>query len=195
MNIVVRDNSGTKELSLAGVLSGERIIYLNGQIDYGMAVEFAQKITWFSNDDPTKPVKVFITSDGGMVEAGMMIYDIIRGSSLPIKLYCLGKAYSMAAVIFASGRNGRYILEHSRVMIHEPLIAGGLGGKTSSIQQTAENMMATKKMLDGLIAGHTGQPLETVEGLTKEDKFFTAQEAVEFGMADAVLSFAEMIGA
>lgn len=194
MNIAIKSNSGTQEVGLNSLLLGQRIIYLTGEVNDAMALNFAQQATYMNAQDAQAPIKVFIDSCGGSVQDGLTIYDIIQSSPAPMTLYCLGKAYSMGAVLFASGRHGRYVLPHSRIMIHEPLLQSGVGGKTSSIQTMAESMLRTKRQLAEIIAEHTGQPLKKLDKMLKEDTFFDAQEAVDFGLADGIQGLDEMMG-
>lgn len=165
---------------------------MNGVIDMHMANDFLQQVMYFAEKEKDRPVKVFINSPGGSVEAGLLMYDVIQTGPVPLELYCVGSAYSMAAILFASGRHGRYLLPHSKVMIHEPSLEAGIGGKTSSIRLLAMDMAKTKDDLDTLLAQHTGHPKEEIDELTKEDRFFTAPEAVDFGLADGIKDFADM---
>ena len=112
MNTVIKDTNGIHELSLDASLTMKRIIFLEGDIDDAMAGRFTKQLMAFWADDPDSMVKVFINSDGGSIDAGMVIYDAIQSSLMPIRLYGIGRAYSMAAVILASGRHGRYLLPH-----------------------------------------------------------------------------------
>ena len=195
MQTAMKSVNGIQEISVEALLSEQRIIYIEGTITYELAANFARQILYLSQQDSSQPVKVFISSDGGEIDAGMMIYDIIQSSAAPLELYCLGKAYSMAAVLLCCGQHGRYILPHSKVMLHEPLIQYGVSGKTSSIQTVAESMMKTKLDMEKILARHTGQSLERLADITKTDHFFSAQEAVEFGLVDGIKDFNEMLGA
>lgn len=193
MNVAIKSNSGMHEVGLNALLLGQRVIYLTGEVNEAMALNFAQQAAYMNSEDDKAPIKVFIDSNGGSVQDGLTIYDIIQGSPAPMKLYCMGKAYSMAAVLFASGQHGRYMMPHSQLMIHEPLIQTGVAGKTSSIQTVAESMLRTKKQLAEILAQHTKQPLGKLEKVMKEDTFFTAQQAVEFGLAEGVKGFGDMM--
>ena len=193
MNTITRSNQGVQEVSIEAMARSLRRSYLFGEVTDEIAMNFAKEVAYFQQEDSGKPVKVFINSPGGSVEAGMFIYDIIQTAGVSIKLYCLGKAYSMAAIIFACSKHGRYLLPHSKIMIHEPLIQSGIGGKTSSVQTLANDMLRTKASLAEVLQEHTGQPAEKLEEVMKDDTFFTAQEAVDFGLADGIKGFAEMM--
>ena len=193
MNTIIRTNQGVQEISVEAWARSLRRCFLFGEVTDDMAMAFAKEIARFQAEDPSEPAKVFINSPGGSVGAGMLIYDIIQTAGVPIEMYCLGKAYSMGAIIFACGKNGRYMLPHSKVMIHEPLIQSGIGGKTSSVQTLANDMLRTKASLAEVLQKHTGQSAEKLEEVMKNDTFFTAQEAVDFGLADGVKGFDEMM--
>lgn len=190
---IVKDSCGTREVSVDAVMNGKRVMFLTGDIDYGTALYFVQQIMFFAQEDITKPVKVFISSNGGAIEAGMVIYDAIRTTKLPLEMYCIGRAYSMAAVILAAGKHGRYILPHSRVMIHEPGADFQLQAKTSSLRAASEMMMSVKNEMDKIIAELTGHEVEEITEITTKDRYYTAEEAVEFGFVDAVKGLDEML--
>ena len=117
MQTVLTDINGTHELSLEALLRGSRTIFLTGEIDGAMAQDFARQILLFSQEDPSAPVKVFLDSPGGEIDAGLVIYDILQSSPAPVELNCIGHAYSMAAILFASGRNGRYLLPDRKSVV------------------------------------------------------------------------------
>ena len=195
MNVAIAGANGLNEVSIESFLSGKRVLFISGMIDQKQASDFVKQIMFFSdNEENDLPVKIFIDSEGGELDAGFVIYDVIQSAPMPVELYCVGKAYSMAAVILACGKNGRYILPHSQVMIHEPLVPFGVGGKSSSIKNLSEALMKVKYDLDAILAKHTGQSVKTLAKATATDKFFSAEEAVDFGLADKVLSFGEMLG-
>jgi ATP-dependent Clp protease protease subunit len=124
----------------------------------------------------------------------MVIYDAIQSSPVPVEVYCVGKAYSMGAVLLACGKKGkRYLLPHSRVMIHEPLIPYGVGGKTSSIQTISESLLKAKRSMEEILAKHTGKTADEIAEATKTDHYFSAEEAVEFGLADGIMGLDEMM--
>lgn len=195
MNTVLYNSNGYQELTIDGLLQSKRMIYIEGEINDELAMKVTKKMTQLTQEDPLEPVKIFINSGGGSIDAGMVIYDIIQSAPMPIKLYCTGKAYSMAAVLFASGQHGRYLLPHSKVMIHEPLIPYGVGGKTSSVQTIASDLLKTKEEMIKILSKHTGQTLKKLRNITKNDTFFKGEEAVEFGLADEVIGFDKMMEA
>lgn len=194
MILSIRSSSGYNIVPVDTLMAGKRVFSIEGSITSEMAQEFMMSIAYYQIENPSIPVKVLINSSGGSIDAGMVIYDTIQGAKVPIELYCTEKAYSMGAVIFACGKHGRYILPHSKVMIHEPLVMSNIQGKTSSIRELSDDLNKVKAEMDELIAKHTGKALEEVEKATSKDTYFTADEAVAFGLADKVVDFSEMIG-
>ena len=192
--IAVKNVNGVQTMPVDALLGQRRIVYVCGEITDAMAIEFVQQIMYLNYEDDVMPIKVFINSGGGEINSGMMMYDVIQKSRAPVQLYCIGKAYSMAAVLLACGKKGnRYLLPHSKVMIHEPLIPYGVGGKSSSVQTISESLLKTKREMEELLAKHTGKTAEEIAENTKTDHFFEAEEAVSFGMADAIKEFDEMM--
>ena len=130
---------------------------------------------------------IYITSPGGSVSAGLALQDALEAYPYGYDIICCGLAASMGAVLLAGGRKGhRYIMPHSKVMIHEPLIAGGLGGSATSIQRTAESIMETKRVLSEMLSKFTGKSIKEIEKNIAYDNFFTAEQAIEFGLCDSI---------
>ena len=184
--IEVESAHGTREVSLTTRHLMNRMIFINGEITSESANDFLSQLLYLEQE-PEDPVTIYINSSGGEVNAGLMIYDAIQGSRLDIKMICTGKACSMAAILLAGGRKGqRYILKHSKVMIHEPLIANGLGGSATSIKNISDSILETREIVNGILAEHTGKSIEEINEATAYDNFMNAGEAVEFGICDAV---------
>lgn len=193
MNIIEKNANGTIVTDASTILGQKRILFLEGTITSDTAQEFVKSLMYFEITNPHEPVKVFINSAGGEMHAGMMIYDAIQGSNINIELYCMEQASSMAAIIFASGTHGRYILPHSRVMIHDPYVMDSGIGKASSLKKLTEKLEDAKKNMDNLLSKHIGRTVEEVEAATAETTFYSAEEAVEFGLADRIMTFKEMM--
>ena len=141
----------------------------------------------YLEQESSEPVTIYINSPGGQVNAGMVIYDAVQGSRIPINMLCTGMAASMAAVILAGGQPGRrYILKHSKVMIHEPLISQGVGGSATSIQNISESILETKHMVNEILAWHTGRKVDEINKATAYDNYMNAAEAVDFGICDQI---------
>lgn len=184
--VEVESARGSREVMLAAKYLKNRKIFLNGTIDSDAANRFLLQLIYLE-DESDEPVTVYINSLGGEVNAGLLIYDLIQGSSLDIRLVCTGMAASMAAVILSGGRKGnRYIFPHSKVMIHEPLIANGVGGSATSIRNISDSIMETREILNGILARHTGKTVEQINEATRFDHFMNAEEAIEFGICDKV---------
>lgn len=179
--------NGLHEVQLLTKHLSNRKLFLTGEVTEEMANDFVSKMIFLSQSD--EPVDIYINSPGGSVNAGLVIYDVIQDceGKIPINIYCVGMAASMGAVILAGGQKGRrFILPHSKVMIHEPLIAGGMGGSATSIKKTAESILETKAITNGILAKHTGKTVEEIDEATSFDNFMNATEAIDFGLCDEI---------
>ena len=186
-SIEVESAHGVREVALATRHLMDRIIFLSGEINDDMANAFMSELIYLEHCS-NEPVTIYINSHGGEVDAGLMIYDAIQGCKLKINMICAGSAASMAAVLLAGGQRGhRFILKHSKVMIHEPLLSGGVGGSATSIKNISESILETKKIINGILAEHTGKALEEVDGATGYDHYMNAEEAVAFGICDKII--------
>lgn len=183
--IEVESAHGTREVSLTTRHLMNRTIFLNGSIDSDMANDFLSELLYLEESD--EPVTLYIDSPGGEVNAGLMIYDAIRGSGLTINMVCTGMAASMAAIIFAGGQKGRrYILPHSKVMIHEPLISNGVGGSATSIKNISDSILETRSILNGILSKHTGKSAKEINKATSFDNTMNAEDAIKFGLCDSI---------
>ena len=184
--IEVEGVNGTREVSLYTRHLTNRNIFLNGEINADMANFFVSQLLYLE-ETPDEPVNIYINSPGGEVNAGLMIYDAIQGSKLEINMICTGLAASMAAVLLAGGQRGsRYILRHSKVMIHEPLLANGVGGSATSIRKISESIIETRELVNGILAKHTGKTVEEINEATSFDNYMSAEEAIAFGLCDRI---------
>lgn len=164
----------------------DRIIFLGTQIDDYTANVIQAQLLYLDSSDPGKDVSIYINSPGGVVYAGLGIYDTMQYISSDVSTICTGMAASMAAVLLVAGEKGkRFALKHSRVMIHQPL--GGAQGQASDIEITAREILKLKNELYEIISDHSGQPIEKVEANSDRDYWMTAVEAAEYGMIDKVL--------
>ena len=185
---IVKSSSGTTLVPIESRLLAERKLFLEGEITSSSACSFIRELMFLLHEDRKMAIDIYINSPGGEVDAGMMIYDVLKGvSDAEINLHCIGMAASMAAILLASGNRGhRFILPHSRIMIHEPLIAGGIGGSASSIQKTAESIMEMKRLSVKLLAADTGRDADEVEKAIAYDHYMNAEEAIAFGICDSI---------
>lgn len=178
--------NGIKEVSLYTNAFTNRKVFLFGLIDEKTVHTFTAQMLYLMEDE-LSPIDIFINSPGGDVNSGLAIYDLIQLCKAPVNMYCMGMAASMGALILAGGKKGhRFIMPHSQVMIHEPLIPNGVGGSASSIKSTADSILQTRELLNGILAKHTGKTLEEINKATDHDNFMTADEAIEFGLCDKV---------
>ncbi len=184
--IEVESSHGTREIALNTHHLMNGIIFINGSIDRETANDFISQLLYLE-ENFDGPVNVYINSPGGEVNAGLAIYDTIQGSNLTINMICTGMAASMAAILLAGGQKGRrYILKHSKVMIHEPLLSDGVGGSATSIKNISESILATKDIVNGILAEHTGKTIDEINEATRFDNYMNAEEAIRFGICDAV---------
>ena len=189
----VRSAAGLHLIPVQTVHLNNRRVFIHGQITMDSACEFADSIMLLC-DASHEPIDVFISSPGGEVKAGLMMYDIIQSCPAPIRMYCRGRAYSMAALLFASGNHGRYLLPNSELMLHEPLLSDGVRGSASSIKSVADGVLEVRATLNRILAKHTGKTLEQIDEATGFDHYFSAEESVAFGLADGIMDFAGMMG-
>lgn len=179
---------GIREVSVQTRLLSKRNIFLNGEIDADTANSILMQLMYLEAES-SEPVNLYINSPGGEVNSGLLIYDALQATTVPVNMYCTGLAASMAAVILAGGRKGRrFILPHSKTMIHEPLISGGVGGSATSIKSISDSILETRNITNGILAKHTGKSLEEINDITAHDHYMNAQETVEFGLCDEVVT-------
>ena len=186
-SIELESARGIREVSLKTHHLMNRKIFLQGEINAEAAGIFLEQMMYL--EETPGEVDLIINSPGGEVTPGLMIYDILSAAKVPVNMICTGFAASMAAIILASGQKGhRFILPHSKVMIHEPLIAGGIGGAASSIRNLSDSILATRDITNGILAKHTGKTLEEINSATAYDNYMNAGQAVAFGICDRVIT-------
>ena len=185
--IEVESAHGTREVSLITRHFMDRKIFITGEITPDTANDFMSQLFYLEQENSDEPVTIYINSPGGEVNAGLMIYDLIQESKLNINVVCTGRAASMAAILLAGGKKeNRYILRHSEVMIHEPLLSQGVGGSATSIGKISESILKTRDILNGILSKHTGKTLEEINEATAYDHYMSATEAIEFGICDKI---------
>jgi len=164
----------------------ERIIWLGGEVRDENANAICAQLLLLAAEDPDRDIYLYINSPGGSVTAGMAIYDTMRYIKPDVSTICVGSAASMASVLLTAGTKGkRFALPHSQVMIHQPL--GGVQGQASDIEIHAREILRMRKELNGILATHTGQPVDVIEKDTERDNFMTAEEAKAYGLVDEIL--------
>ncbi len=175
-----------RQMSLDDMLLENRIVFLIGEINYETAARIIMKMLYLDNLKRGTEISLYINSPGGSVDDTMAIYDTMRFVSSPIATYCIGRAQSGAAIILAAGTKGkRHTLPHAKIMLHQ--VWGGVSGQAADIKIQAEEIIKAKRMINELLAKHTGQPIEKIAAETERDRYMTAQEAHEYGLIDEVL--------
>ncbi|ESP95551.1 MULTISPECIES: ATP-dependent Clp endopeptidase proteolytic subunit ClpP [Pseudoalteromonas] len=183
--VVEQTAKGERSYDIYSRLLKERIIFLTGQVEDHMANLIVAQMLFLESESPDKDIFLYINSPGGSVTAGMSIYDTMNFIKPDVSTVCVGQAASMGAFLLSGGAKGkRYCLPNSRVMIHQPL--GGFQGQASDFEIHAKEILTIKEKLNRLMAEHTGQPYDVVANDTDRDNFMNAQEAVEYGLVDAV---------
>ena len=183
---IIRESSrGHDVIRICDEMFSRREIECVGIIDEATTYSLCQQIRQLANDDGHERITIYFNSPGGEVQSGLAIYDVMQAVPCPIRTVCLGMAASMAALLFVAG-DERLMLPHSRVMIHDPLVSGGVGGSALEIKTISDNLLRTRQITAEVIAKHTGHSLEEVLQKTSRDSWFEAPEAVEWGLADRV---------
>ena len=177
----------TREMTIDELLLENRIVFLIGEINQGSAARVMMQMLYLDKEKRGQDVSLYINSPGGAVDDTLAIYDTMRFMNSPVSTFCLGRAYSGAALVLTAGAKGkRYILPHAKVMIHQPY--GGVTGQAEDIRIQAEQIIKSKQELNRIISSHTGQPIENIQRDAERDKYFSAEEAVRYGLVDEVLT-------
>ncbi|MGH8273519.1 MAG: ATP-dependent Clp endopeptidase proteolytic subunit ClpP [Gammaproteobacteria bacterium] len=185
--VVEQTPRGERAFDIYSRLLKERVVFVTGPIEDHLANLVVAQLLFLESDNPDKDISVYINSPGGVVTAGLSIYDTMQFVKPDVSTICVGQAASMAALLLAGGAAGkRYSLPHSRMMIHQP--SGGFQGQQSDIEIHAREILAIRERLNQILSRHTGQPLENVQRDTERDRFMGAEEALEYGLVDRILS-------
>lgn len=184
--VIEQSSRGERAYDIYSRLLKDRIIMLSGPIEDDMANSIVAQLLFLDAQDSTKDIYLYINSPGGVVTSGMAIYDTMNFIKADVQTIVIGIAASMASVLVSSGAKGkRFGLPHSTVMIHQP--SGGAQGQQTEIQIAAEEILKTRKMINGILAENSGQPIEQIERDTERDHYLTAQEAVDYGLLDGIM--------
>lgn len=184
--VVEQTNRGERAYDIYSLLLKQRVVFVTGAVEDHMASLIVAQLLFLEADNPKKEISMYINSPGGVVTAGLSIYDTMQYIRPTISTLCVGQAASMGSLLLAAGEKDlRFALPNARIMVHQP--SGGFQGQASDIQRHAEDIMKIKKRLNDIYVRHTGQPYETVEKTLDRDHFMTAEEALEFGIVDSVL--------
>ncbi len=191
--VVEQSGRGERSYDIYSRLLKERIIFLGGGIDDHVANLIIAQLLFLEAEDPDKDIHLYINSPGGVVTSGMAIFDTMRYIKAPVSTICVGQAASMGAFLLAAGEKGkRFSLDHSRIMIHQPL--GGFQGQATDIHIHAKEILRMKDELNGILAELTDQNVEKVSADTERDYFLSAAEAREYGIIDAIVTKKPDIG-
>ncbi len=183
--VIENTSKGERAFDIYSRLLRDRIVFLGTEIDDLVANSIVAQLLFLEAEDPEKDILMYINSPGGVITAGMAIYDTMQYIKPDVQTVCIGQAASMGALLLTAGAKGkRYALENSRVMIHQPL--GGARGQATDIQIQAKEILKMKDMTSGIIARHTGKSMEDVLRDTERDNFMSADEALEYGLIDKV---------
>jgi len=186
--VIEQSPRGERAFDIFSRLLKERIIFLGNPIDDHVASLIIAQMLFLESEDPEKPVTLYINSPGGSVTAGMAIYDTMQLIRPEVKTYCVGLAASMGSLLLSAGAPGkRFALPNSRILIHQPLVQGGIGGQTTEIEIFAKEMLKTRETLNKILAQHTGQPIEKINADTERDNWMSAEEALEYHLIDEIL--------
>jgi ATP-dependent Clp protease protease subunit len=184
--VIEQDGRGERAFDIYSRLLRDRIVFLGVAIDDNVANLVVAQLLYLESEDPDKEIHFYINSPGGLVSAGLAIYDTIQYIKSPVSTYCMGQAASMAAILLAAGQKGkRYALPHARILIHQPM--GGFSGQATDVEIQAREILRLKQELNEILTQHTNQPIERIERDTDRDYYMSGEQANEYGLIDAVI--------
>jgi ATP-dependent Clp protease, protease subunit len=185
--VVEQSNRGERSFDIFSRLLRERIVFLTGPVEDGMASLVVAQLLFLEAENPKKEIAMYINSPGGVVTAGLSIYDTMQFIRPRVTTMCVGQAASMASLLLCAGaKDARFALPNARIMVHQP--SGGFQGQASDIQRHAEDILKIKRRLNEIYVQHTGRDYETVDRTLDRDHFMSAEEAKDFGIVDQVMS-------
>jgi ATP-dependent Clp protease, protease subunit len=188
--VIEQSARGERAFDIFSRLLRDRIVFINGQIEDGLAALVNAQLLFLEAENPAKPIAMYINSPGGVVTSGLAIYDTMQWIKCPVATVCMGSAYSMGSFLLMAGAKGQRIaLPNASIMVHQP--SGGFQGKVSDIERHAEDVVKMKRRLNDLYAKHCGRTYEEVERTLDRDYFMTAAEAKEWGLVDHVYTSRE----
>jgi ATP-dependent Clp protease protease subunit len=185
--VLEQTGRGERQYDIYSRLLKDRIIFLGEEVNETTASLVVAQLLFLESEDPNKDIHLYINSPGGMVTAGLAIYDTMQYIKCDVSTICIGLAASMGAFLLAGGAKGkRFALPNAEIMIHQP--SGGAKGQATEIQIAAENILKTKKRLNEILAANTGKPFDVVAADTERDYYMSAQEAMDYGLIDSVIT-------
>lgn len=186
--VVEKTGRGERAYDIFSRLLKDRIIFLGGQVDDESASLIIAQMLFLSNEDSKTDINFYINSPGGSVTAGLAIYDTMQFLRCQVATYCVGQAASMGAILFTAGAKGkRYMLNNSRILLHQPLISGVLEGPATDLDIQAKEILRLRSRLYEILSSHTGKPVEQIEADCDRNRWVEARESIEYGLADEIL--------
>ncbi len=186
--VVEQTSRGERSYDIFSRLLNDRIIMLSDQVSDASASVVVAQLLFLESQDTEKDISLYINSPGGSITAGMAIYDTMQYIKCDVSTICIGMAASMGAFLLAAGAKGkRFALPNSEILIHQPLISGGLSGQCTDIKIHSDHLVRTRQKMNKMLAENTGKPLEQIQADTERDNYMTAQEAMEYGLIDKVI--------
>jgi ATP-dependent Clp protease protease subunit len=187
--VIEQTSRGERAYDIYSRLLGHRIVFLGRPVDADIANLIVAQLIHLESEDAEKDVSIYINSPGGEMSSMMAIYDTMQHVKPEVSTTCIGLAASAAAVLLAAGEPGkRFVLPHSRILIHQPHLTGGLEGQASDIEIHAREIIRQKEEMTAILSRHTGQGIETIASDTDRDRWLTAEQAVEYGLADGIMA-------
>ena len=188
--VIEQTSRGERSYDIFSRLLKDRIIFLSEDVNPATASLVVAQMLFLESEDPDKEISFYINSPGGSITDGMAIVDTMNYIKCPVSTICVGLAASMGSVLLACGAKGkRYATPNAEVLIHQPLISGGLAGQTTEIKIHADHMVKTREKLNKILSEKTGQSLEQIEKDTERDNYMTAEEALKYGLIDEILDY------
>ena len=186
--VIEQTNRGERSYDIFSRLLNDRIVFLSDEVNDVTASLVVAQLLYLEAQDPDKDISLYINSPGGSITSGMAIYDTMNYIKCDVSTVCIGMAASMGAFLLAAGAKGkRFALPNSEIMIHQPLISGGLTGQTTDIKIYSDHLVATKEKMNRILSERTGKSYEQVCADTERDNFMTAQQACDYGLVDKVI--------
>ena len=186
--VVEQTSRGERSYDIFSRLLNDRIIMLSDQVNDATASLVVAQLLYLESQDPEKDISLYINSPGGSITSGMAIYDTMQYIKCDVSTICIGMAASMGAFLLAAGTKGkRFALPNSEIMIHQPLISGGLSGQCTDIKIHSDHLVRIRQKMNEMLAANTGKSLEQIQLDTERDNYMTAQEAMEYGLVDKVI--------
>lgn len=187
--VVEQTSRGERQFDIFSRLLTDRIVMLSDQVTDATASLVVAQLLFLEGQDPEKDISLYINSPGGSITAGMAIYDTMNYIKCDVSTICIGMAASMGAFLLSSGAKGKRIaLPNSEILIHQPLISGGLSGQCTEIKIHSDHMLKTRERMNRILAENTGKDIETINADTERDNYMTADEALNYGLVDKVIS-------